>query len=168
MKERSRTIMGGMYKDNIGQKFRVMENHRFTEWVIWSNHPAQLRSSQTTWHKIVSRRVLNTFSEKDSTSSMGNLCQCAWLRTQERSSPSDLSNFLLISSHITLLISWESIPRSVREAKPPTLLPSDSELDFTSVKFALFFHYFYIISVHFVFSPMSLRKYLRPKLISVN
>lgn len=121
------------------------------QWDFWSNLPAQVGSSQSRCHRIVSRRVLNTSSEEDSTCSMGTICQCLVTHTGKKFSLISVK----FSPHIILLISWERIPRSVREAKPPTVLPSDSKLDFISVKFALSFHCCYIISVDFVFSPTS-------------
>lgn len=103
MKEHPSRIMGGKYKDDVGQKFRVIENHRITEWVRLEETTVGnlVQSScssviQSTWHRIVSRRVLDISSEEDSTSSMGNLCQCLVTQTGKK--------FYLISIKFSLQI----------------------------------------------------------------
>ncbi|KAJ7417752.1 hypothetical protein WISP_62774 [Willisornis vidua] len=49
--------------------------------VIWAKFPAQTGSSQSTWHKVASRRFLNVSSEGNSTTSLGNLFQWSVTRT---------------------------------------------------------------------------------------
>lgn len=77
---------------------------RVTEWirlegttvVIWFHLPAQAGSSQSTWHRVVSRQFWNISSEGDSTLSLGNLCQCP-ITAQEKGSSSCSDALLCIN-----------------------------------------------------------------------
>lgn len=70
-------------------QLRVMEQIKLdgTTVVIWSHLPAQAESSQSVWHRVVSRQFWSISSEGDSTHSLGNLFQCP-ITAQEKDSSS--------------------------------------------------------------------------------